>query len=708
MDRAELTRRLMATFLGEAEEHLAALNRGLLALERAAGAEVRVELLRTLFRAAHSLKGAARAVGARPIEGACHGLEEMLGAARDGRIVFDSERYQLLFALVDAVQVALEQLREPGGPVATSPGTPAALAARQEEPAAGPPNATPAPAGAASSEVPASPTARVAVEHLDELVRQSGELLRVRGRLAARVEALGELAYRTKSSRTTTREELAVRLGALERGLEETERRARGDLRQLERVANALEAEARSARLLPLGAGFEELERLVADLCRATGREADLVATGKEVALDRALAQRLQDPLRHLVRNAVDHGLEPRPERVALGKPPRGRLEVTARLCGAQAEVTVADDGRGLDLPALRRRAAELGLTAPRSDAEAAELVWLPGLSTARRVDAVSGRGVGLDVVKATLEGLHGTAAVESIPGRGTRFTIAVPLTLATLRVLLVAAGGQRFALPLLGVRRLLRLEPEELDRAEEGTEAWSDGPAQPVAHLASLLGRAPSEQAASRRVPVVLLGAGAGRLALVVDELLDEREVTVRPLGPRLEGLRFYVSGTVLPDGAPALVLNVPELVRAGAQQPSGVPPRARPASAPGAVPRCVLVVDDSATTRALGKSILEAAGYAVRLAVDGADALRVLAEGGVELVISDVEMPRMDGFELTATIRSTEALRHLPVVLLTARDSVEDRARGRAVGADAYMVKAEFDPLRLLDTLARLLRRS
>jgi two-component system chemotaxis sensor kinase CheA len=555
--------------------------------------------------------------------------------------------------------------------------------------------------------VPTAPTTvdalpvRVSAQKLDALLARSGELRVAALRLEGRAEALeavrDELAHAREAVRGTAGE------AALRRAETELARVARAlasDRRALTGVATGLDDEVRRARTLPFQEGCEGLERALRDVARSLGRQARLDLRGGALELDRSLLQALRDPVLHLVRNAVAHGLESPEERRRAGKPEEGRVTLAARLHGGRVEVTVEDDGRGLDLTALRERARARGMAVPEDDADAARLVFLPGLSTAARVTTVAGRGVGLDAVRAQVEALRGSVEVATHAGTGTRFTLDVPLTLSTLRVLLVASGGQTLSLASEGVARLVRLGPGEV-RTVEGRATWFSGDALvPLASLAEVLGLPPGPPRQRRQA--VVLAAGSARAALVVDEVLAEQEALVRALGPRIPRARHVSAAAVLPDGRLSLLLNPASLVRAAGGRPSAA---LFPTPAAQRARRRVVLADDSPTTRALEQSILEGAGYEVVACADGAEAWERLQAAGADALVSDVEMPRMDGFALTEAVRASPRLARLPVILVTARGRAEDRARGMQVGASAYLVKSAFDPTGLLETLRRLL---
>ena len=806
MDRAQLIERLMATFLGELGEHARAMNEDLLALEKSPADPERDGRFKSLFRSAHSLKGAARSVSVGLIEEACHSLESILASARDDTGVLGPDLFALLFEAADAIEDGGVRLRErkdlsdsslaailprlqlaaaaaltpaapaPAGPSparARSPAIPATAPSRgvpqrETAPSHDPHPVTgaadPPPSERASRVVPGRdrqpdrpenprattvPTAdaarspggvgfvRLPAEKLDALLTWSGELLVARRRIesqAGELETLRDLVERWAdewrgltgptvklmrrieggrgpADQLPRRAAAALRL-ARERVLELEEklgtltRVTAENGRQLARAAGRLDEEVRRARMLPFADACQGLDRTVRDVALSAGKSLELVVEGGEVELDRSVLEWLKDPLTHLVRNAVDHGIEPPDRRITAGKTPAGRVTISARLRGDLVEVVVADDGGGLDYERLRREARARDIAEPTGEQGLTELIFLPGFTTAPAVTKVSGRGVGLDVVKSRLEGLHGTIDVGSVPGQGTRFTLSVPLTLTAMRALLVRSERQVFALASASVQRLTRVDPADLRPVGGRPVLLEDGQPVPVASLAEALGidrREPAPEEARKR-PVVVVAAGDRRMAFLVDELLAEQEIIIKSLGARVRGVRNVSGATILPSGKIALVLNAVNLVRASlGRAPAALPHVARSESHPAR--KRLLVVDDSVTPRTLEKTILEAAGYEVAIAVDGEDGWRVLQERGADLVVCDIEMPRMDGFALTETIRSSPRFTDLPVILFSSRASDRDKARGNEVGADAYIVKGAFDQKQLLETVAQLL---
>ena len=766
MDNEQLVQRLMVTFLEELEEHVQALNDGLLAIEKDPPDAERAELIQTLFRTAHSLKGASRAVGVKPVENVCHQMESLLAGVRDERPSLDPERFALLYATADAIGNAGQQLRAGRPPDADSLGDLATRltgAARRtagasgpaspESPASGQPPGRTETARADEDEEPQAETEtvitgtegqtgsiRIAGQRLDGLLAQSGELLLARHRVESRLEALDtlrEVAVRSEvewrpvrnvigqlmgekgnghSDLQTLRREMSRCLPLLDQTGETLDRLARDlgrlvvslgeDTRALSHTARAFDADIRDIRMLPFVSLRVLLERTLRDLAAASGKEVELRVTGGQTEIDRSILDSLKDPLLHLVRNAIDHGVEAPDERQAAGKPPRATVTVSAAVRGSHIEVVVSDDGRGLDLDAIRMRALKKKTAVPSEDAEVARLIFLPGFSTATLITEVSGRGVGLDVVQSKVEAMRGSVDVAWEEGRGTRFVISVPLTLTTLRVLLVRAGGQTLALDGTAVRRMVRVAPGEF-RTVEGRDMILVG-ASPVrvASLAQALVLPATElTTGARTVPIVILETSDGEAAFVVEELLSVQEVVVKSLGPRLRRVRHVAAATILPTGHVAPILNVSDLMRGTLGRSAGSLAETLEAGATEEARKRLLVVDDSVTSRSLLQSVLDTAGYDVTTAVDGAAAWQLLQEQGADMVVSDVEMPRMDGFKLTEAIRASTRFGDLPVILVTARSTAQDKTRGLEVGANAYLVKSAFDQQTLIDAVAQLL---
>lgn len=717
MDRQALIERLMATFLEELEEYVRAFDRDLLAFEKTEAESERRDLLTTLFRTAHSLKGAARVVEQKPIETAAHYLEEILAAARANPPMLDRGMLQVLFASADALKDAAWRLREKrnldGSAVASllprlvqSTSSPSERAETAAAPVA-PPEPRQQPAV-----IRESPVIAVAADKIGSLIDRGGEMLIARRRIAGHADAVMSLRgdvrswqsewRRQRNGGTAADHEHEARLKWFERELDRLGSVIEQDHRRLAQASAPLEAELLILRMIPFARATEGLDRAVRDLASDLGREADFIVEGGDVAIDRSILEALRAPLMQLVRNAVSHGIEPPAQRAS--KPVRGTVRVSAALRGSRVEIVVADDGRGLDLEAVRRRAGALGLEIPASDEEAAQLIFWPGLSTAPAITGTAGRGVGLDIVKSRVQAIHGTIDVDSIAGIQTTFTISVPLTLTSIRAILVNAGGHTFALETAGVARLFRMERSQIRRVEGREVVAAEDALLPLVNLGVLLGlKAPDVE--TEWVFAAVVQDGRNAAAFAVDELLSEQEIVVKNLGRRVGSVRKVAGTTLLPDGRLALILNAAELLEAVRDHSAAFRSLPKAPAAGTKRKRRLLVVDDSVTTRALQKSILESAGFEVIAASDGEEAWRLLRGELPDLVISDIEMPRMDGFELTETIRRSPRHRKLPVVLLTALSRDSDKARGLEAGADAYLIKSAFDQSTLLQTIAQLL---
>jgi chemotaxis protein histidine kinase CheA/ActR/RegA family two-component response regulator len=470
------------------------------------------------------------------------------------------------------------------------------------------------------------------------------------------------------------------------------------------RGLDRLQEQAMRLAMLPTSSIFAPYPRIVRDLCRDLGKEVDLHMDGGGTELDKQVLERIVDPIRHLLINAVDHGIETPAEREAAGKPRRGSLYLRARQQGRQVVMEVEDDGRGIDAQKVREAARRRGLLEADEDlpdAEVLGLLFQAGFSTSRLVTDLSGRGVGLDVVKTAVDRLKGAVEIQSSLGEGTRFLVTLPITLAIVEGVMVTCGGQTFAVPVSAVEEVVAVPAHELSRVGGRETAVLRGRTTPVVQLHRTLGLPPDEEPWG---PVMVITTATRRIAFRVGSVRGQREVVIKGLGTFLPRVRHVAGATISGDGTVILVLDPFELVDA-ARKLTGSTPRAEEPQSTATGLR-LLVIDDSLAIREMNRSILEAAGYGVETANDGLDGLNRLAQGGFQGVITDVEMPRMDGFELTNQIRSNPSLSHLPVIILTSLVRDEDRRRGLEVGADAYITKAGFDQNVLLDVIEGLVR--
>ena len=697
----ELPDRLRAIFLGELDDQLIVMNADLIALESDPG---NVDRLKSLFRVAHTLKGAARATGVQDIADTCHTLETMLADARDRALTLGPPQFKILFSAADALAEAGRRLRGDKG--------------------------APKPENRPEADQPAPDYLRIDPTTLDAVLASVEQLLVAIdsvGVHARDARTLSEIAAASRASagradrRTRRNGSHAAPKPADPRAIDPEDHWRRvseltsrlagnvaADARYLGNAGGELAERTRRLRMRPFGDACEALPRVVRDLATGLGKDIRLHIIGGDVHADRVVLDGLREALVHLVRNAIDHGVESASVRAAAGKPAQATVTIAASISGDSISVTVEDDGAGLDLNAIRSSFRRLGKSVPTDDDAVVAALFAGGVSTRAEATAISGRGVGLDLVRNLVERIHGTIDVTWTKGKGTRFTILSPLTLATIRALLVKVGTETVALPTAHVERVKRISAAELRRAEGtdlllGTAAKDDRPIR-IVSLARLLGPPLAERTLDQHASAVVLEAQGRRLAVIVDELIAEQVVIVRKLDGARASLPHLSGVAILGGGRIALVANVPRLLSDGLDTVSSAT-LAGAAADEAPARRRILVVDDSVTTRMLEQSVLEAAGYDVKTAVDGMDAWEQLAQDEWDLVVSDVEMPRMDGFGLCAAIRGSPRLSRLPVVLVTALEKQEHRAKGLEAGADAYLGKSSFDQRSLLETIQQLL---
>lgn len=470
---------------------------------------------------------------------------------------------------------------------------------------------------------------------------------------------------------------------------------------------SVLSEEVTTLRMVPLGGLFEPYPRMVRELGRDLGKEVELTVEGADERVDRSVLEALSEPLLHLVRNAIDHGLERRDERLAAGKPARGAVKLLASREGERLVLRVEDDGRGLDPALLRQAAVRKGLldevAAGRlSDAAAIDLVFLSGFSSKDAATDISGRGIGLDVVRTRLLSVGGEVTVSGTPGRGAAFELRVPISLTVAPVLFVQVGDDRLCLPASNVLRAFQVVVEQRREVAGKAALLVEDEVLPFSSVASLLFGAPERPASEGELVLVLRGRGQSA-AIAVDRVLEERVQAILPLKGLLARYPHLSGATPLADGVLAMVLSAPHLVATvhGRELRLG----AMPASRQAVRRRRVLVVDDSPLTRELLVQLLEAVGYHIVQAQDGGQALEVLGREAVDIVVTDLEMPHVDGLELTRRLKSHASFRSLPVVIVTTRGSESDRRRGMEAGADGYVTKGDLVRQDLVDVVARLL---
>ena len=739
---------LLDLFREEAQTQTQVLGSGLLTLEHA---PTDAAALEACMRAAHSLKGAARIIDLQGGVDIAHAMEECFIAAQRGALILSASDIDELLHGVDlllrvgnadpAAAVARDEIdalvrrlcspAEAPGHAAAASDLPSALDIPARSPNAVPPAVSPS---ATHTGVRHDPQRmlRVRAKQLDRLLTLSGEslveshwlkpfaesMLRLRraqrdaGRtLDLLIEALTEhvdaSALAALDDVRRMLGELHLQLGARIDELDRFDRRSTN-------LAQQLYDEALRCRMRPFGDATHAYPRIVRDLARSLGKQVRFSIVGETTQIDRDILDMLDAPLGHLLRNALDHGIETPEQRIATGKPPEGTVTVDARHSAGQLLISVSDDGAGVDLAALRVAVVRRGLadddTARRlSDPELLDFLLLPGFSMRERVTDVSGRGVGLDAVREMANAVGGTVHVFTEYGRGTRFALQLPLTLSVIRSLLVDVGGEAYAFPLTHVRRTVSLARADVDMLEGQQHFRFDGRPVGLVTAHQLLG-ATAANDAREQVPVVVIGNEHETYGVAVDRFLGECMLVVQPLDARLGKVKDVAAAAVMENGEPVLIVDVEDLLRSVSKLVRGGQleriQRAQNEAAPQR--KHVLVVDDSLTVRELERKLLEKQGYAVTVAVDGMDGWNALRGAAFDLVVTDVDMPRMDGIELVALIKSDAVLKTLPVMIVSYKDRDEDRRRGLDVGADYYLAKSSFHDDALIDAVRDLIGES
>jgi two-component system chemotaxis sensor kinase CheA len=738
----DIRQKLAAIFQGEHAEHLEHIRSTLALLESVADTKGSTELDEA-FRRAHSLKGAARAVDLDPVEALASGLETLFSRVREGALTLDQPMIRVIHGALDASEECVGAFREnriPDHPTGALRAIEDILGNKQpgEKAPAGPPvssapvelaspvaSSVVSPAGLQPAEM-----VRLPAENLDRLVRSTGLILTESLRQAnvtAGLETLdGQVAemavecsrFRKASAaplwRLASQPEYAAvtrHIGFIEQKIRSlaAQSRAAHQLQQrsawnTQRSAEQLQRDVWRARMAPAEDLFEAFRKMVRDLAAEENKEIDFRLSGSGVRADRIVLQALKDPVMHLLRNAISHGIETREERESKGKSRVGSLKLRLDSQRGRLIVEVEDDGRGVDLKKVAKVLAQ-DEPGEHSPDELAQAIFRPGFSTSTTVDHLSGRGMGLSVVYETAHRLQGEVVLRPKQSAGASFLLSVPLSVSTSHLLVLSTAGQTFGIPTHGIERLYRIPLERVETLEGKPVVILEGrpvPLHGLAHLLRIGDAAPV--LTGDMLPVLVLKSGDRRFAIWVDEFLTARDALVQELGMACPTTGNISGGALLRAGTVFLVLNLAGLAGTCMRSAtSAVPSKATPMAR--TIASGILVVDDSITSRSLEKSILEAHGYRVRTAVDGLEALELLRVEKADLIITDIQMPRMDGFGLVEALKSDARLKGIPVIIVSSLESREDQERGLLLGADAYVVKRKFDQTELLDAIRQMI---
>jgi len=768
-------KKLLSTFKVEADEHIKNITAGLIELEKDLEPQVKTGIIETVFREAHSLKGAARAVNLTDIETLCQSLESVFSGLKRREIDPVSSLFDILHRAVDMLNtIIFSSPKETGadqdkismiserlvkiaaGQSGEEQAVQDAMPVHRESPQISEPVTTPS-----GPEPPALETVepvrpqkqepsdkvRISMEKLDSLLRQSEELLSLKLMADRHLEEILTLTHlfevwdkqwskiypvicefrrlQEKSDKPGgKRRKDDIRLvkllefgeltrdnmKALESRLVELRRTSDHDRYATGLMVDNLLGDVKQILMLPFSTLFEAFPKLLRDLSRDQGKEVELAISGGEIEIDRRIMEEMRIAFIHLLRNAIDHGIEKPEERKRNGKPPRGIIKIfVSRMEGNKVDIVFSDDGKGIDQQALKETSIKRGIITTEAfqkltDQDMLSLIFQSGVSTSPIITDISGRGLGLAIVREKIEKLGGRVSIETRRHAGTSIRMTLPLTVTTFRGVLVTAAERPFIIPTTNVERTVRIIREEIKTVENRDILSLGDVTVPLVKLSDILEL--SENGGRPAViPVLVLKSQEKRIGFCVDEVLDEQEILIKNINRPLSRIRNIAAATILGSGKVVPVLNVSDLIKSAAIAAGRPAKAAKPEAGVAAAKKSVLVVEDSITSRMLLKNILETSGYLVVTAVDGIDAMTRLKTEKFDAVVSDVDMPRMNGFNLTEKIRGDKKLAELPVVLVTALESREDRERGIDVGANAYIVKSSFDQSNLLEVIRRLI---
>lgn len=690
--------KFIGPYKAETLEHLNNLNLGLLKLEKN---PVDKELLEYLMREAHTIKGSSSMMGYKRIAEIAHGMEDGLEQALASKVKLAKGHFDMLFKCLDAIGPLLED-KLTWDDTGVSGGFVMDLCRQIADVFAGK-SSQPSEEKVAPKEmckiqddkITCEESIRVDIKKLDKLMNVSGELLISKIRL-------NELVQRI-SSKVESHYELKQDCGLLIRELNKVDD-------NLDFITKDIEDEVLKLRMVSVSYLFNVFPRAMRDLAIQKGKEVTIEIQGEDTQLDKAIIDQMKDPLMHILRNAVDHGIESPDERRGKNKPAVGTIKLNAFRQGSHVVLEVSDDGGGIDVAGVRNQAVKMGVVTQDKagelvDEKIYEFLFIPGFSTSSEVTDVSGRGVGLDVVADRVLKLKGIVEVSSAVGKGTKFTIRLPLTMAITESLFVACGSEIFALATENVLRTMRIKPMDI-RQVEGKEAISvAGNILPLVRLNDVFGLPQRGIIEKNFFSVVIVQSVEKKIALLVDQLFGRQKIVYKNLGNFLGQINGFSGSTILGDGRVILILDIPKIIDI-AEDVAVKRELIKEKSAP--LPKklkTILLAEDTLTTAMLEKNILETNGFSVVIARDGQEALNKVAQEKFSLIITDVLMPGMDGFELTRRLKEDDLYKDIPVIIVTTRESDADKRRGLEVGAEAYILKSEFTSDRLLETIERLI---
>jgi len=739
---------LIAVFKAETEEHLTNLDNGLVELERQPD---NIELVRRLNREVHTLKGAARVFGFLQIQDIAHRIEDIFEAIGGKQVGLSPSVVERIFKGLDAIRTISEKIspeEEIDVDVSDLCGElEACLAAKQKTEALRrsepekeqdgekrQPEVVPSVKEGGNPPPPMQQDEyiRVPLSRADKLLYLVGELVINRMKSSARIaeaKKLSKLSREVQKSISSLTEaikkEWSPPEGEVTKWLSQCDaqiQKLRGhalklhdhvstEVFHLDPVIDELQTRVKEIKMLPLATVFNGFPRMVRDIAFQQGKEVHLVISGEETELDKKVMEGIKTSLIHILRNCIDHGIEEPEVRTTLGKPAYGTIKVSASHEGDNVVIIVEDDGRGMDTGQIKQTALKKRLVSSddlkgMTDKEVLNIVFMNGYSTSPMVTDVSGRGMGLDIVRRDIANLKGWVILETDKNKGTKFTLVLPLTIAIIQVLLVKVQDMLFALPMLSITETVKVNMDDVSTTEGRMAIPFRDRIVPLVRLNEVLGLPPTgekETNARKTMLAVMVSSLDRQVGFIVDEIVGDEEVFVKSLGKHLGKLKNVSGAIIMATGEVAVVLDIEDMILHSALSLKPVTATRLPSKGKRREKR-ILVVEDAFSTRELEKSILETHGYIVDTAVDGLDALDRIIGSKYDLIVSDIEMPRMNGFELCRTLKKNEGYKEIPFVMVTALQKEEDKRRGMEVGAAAYIVKSGFEQTNLLDTIERL----
>ncbi|MBF0521428.1 MAG: hybrid sensor histidine kinase/response regulator [Candidatus Omnitrophica bacterium] len=726
----------IALFKTEAEEYVAALEKGIVSLEKAPENQ---EIAKELNRVAHTLKGAARVFKFTEIQDIAHRMEDIFEKVHAKQMSFTSVSTDKMLKGLDIIKVILEKIGK-GEAINMDvsgicqelqqcvPGSPKVEPSKIVTP-------QPHPESKPQKSMEAEEYIRVPLSRVNKFLNLVGEIVINKMKTSAKIAQVKKLTTLSKDVQATVsslNEALKMKLSveddvikllgqcnAQVLKLRESSLALWDNLSsetfQLDPVINELQTSMKELRMLPISTIFEGFPRMVRDIAAEKGKEINLEIVGEETELDKKVLEGLKAPLMHILRNCIDHGIESPEQRAASGKPKAGTIRLSASHEAGTVVLKIEDDGQGIDAERIKQSALQKNLILKEelekmTEKEIINIIFMNGFSTSPMITDISGRGIGLDIVRRDIESLKGKVILETQKGQGTSFSLILPLTIAIIQVLLVEAEKLLFALPVTSILESLMVNNKDISTMEGNMAVQLRGHAMPLVRLSGILGLPSAEtdeedqEKNEEEIPVIIVSSLDKEIGLIVDKIVTEEEVFIKGLGAHLGKIKNVSGATILWTGDVVVILDVEDLILNSHLSHPAVSGR-KTEKIKKAKEKRILVCDDNLSTREIEKSIIESAGYIVDTAVDGMDGLERIAKTKYDLVVTDVEMPRMTGLELCEQIKISDERKDIPVIIVTSLEKEEHKRRGMVAGAAAYIVKTSFDQSNLLDTIERLI---